>query len=479
MVRKFSVVMILLSAVLVASAVRSSPPFIVVTEAADRSTSVGVIVLQALPVDVSAAVRDAGLAQDAAPDAAPAEPPYLACRGLTLTSISSVWNLQFAEGCTHLQGDLIVREFVTQASEQQGLEQALRHVSKIDGNVIFADNEALTSLDALRSLQSVGGDMIVFNNPKLETVRGLSELTSVGGEFALNQLPALTTLEGLAGLKQTGFFAIAALPKLRVLTPLSLTRARGVIIRDCSELETLHGLNNLQDLVARLEIAHNARLTSLSGLDGLKAVEELRIRENKLLASLSGLEQLARVEGAFSLQDLPALVSAADLRSLNSVGGAITISDNPSLRSLSGFEQLAILSRDLSVSRNRNLTALRGLSALRNVEGSLTISGNPALGNLAGLDVLVRVGGWLSIEDNDALSSLEGAPSLTSVGRLQVSRNDALIRVSTLSGLRHADSVSVAYNPALSRCDVERLVSALDTDKRWISVEGNRDDDCP
>lgn len=49
---------ILLSAVLVPSEVRSSPPSIFVTDMADGSTSVGVVVLQALPVDVSAAVAD-------------------------------------------------------------------------------------------------------------------------------------------------------------------------------------------------------------------------------------------------------------------------------------------------------------------------------------------------------------------------------------------------------------------------------------
>lgn len=189
------------------------------------------------------------------------------------------------------------------------------------------------------------------------------------------------------------------------------TSVRGGLRVSSAELEDLSALSALRSVSGTLEIAGNAQLDDLAGLEQLRQVGSLAIHDNPELNDLGGLERLAQVR-------------------------AIVISDNDELSSLSG------------------------LSGVTRVE-QLVLDHN-GLYQTAGLSALTEVG-QLVIENNPRLNSLRGLSSLTHARSVEIRRNPRLCAFGMLPALRHVDvEITLSDNRGLSRPELHQLLGRID-----------------
>ncbi len=132
-------------------------------------------------------------------------------------------------------------------------------------------------------------------------------------------------------------------------------------------------------------------------------------------------------DGTDPITDLSALSN------MTAVNTRLLIQNNLSLTSLNGLESLITVGTNLDIVGN---TALSDLSALDNLE---SVNGNLVIGNITAQDLsfnsLQSVGGLLQLTNNDDLVDLTGFNSVTSLGALNISFNDALLDVSGLQNL--------------------------------------------
>jgi hypothetical protein len=162
----------------------------------------------------------------------------------------------------------------------------------------------------------------------------------------------------------------------------------------------------------------NTNLTSLDGLENINNIhDDLRISDNDALTSLSGLSNITNVSGSLQIEDNDALTSLSGLNNLTSVGGFLQIMFNNALTSLNGLENLNNI--HWNTAKNWNLL----------------IVGNRSLTDISTLSNITSLGGSLEIVNNDALTSLNGLENLTSGKALIIRENDILINLCALYNL--------------------------------------------
>jgi hypothetical protein len=221
-----------------------------------------------------------------------------------------------------------------------GLEQITEAES-----VSIDNNPALVSLAGLSGLKRIRGDLGIYRNAALPSFQGLT-IRDIEGGLVLGEQPLPRDLRGfeeLQGIQRTldlRALAITSLEALRNVTPGSGTLTDDIVLEDLPLLEnldgfpyvtTLHGglritrtglrdlraLSPLTILNGSLEIADNAGLGSLVGLDHVGDIGgDLAIRRNATLASLD-LDGVSEVRGSLHLHDnaaLPACVAEAFAR---------------------------------------------------------------------------------------------------------------------------------------------------------------------
>lgn len=151
----------------------------------------------------------------------------------------------------------------------------LDSIDTIDGDVIIAQNAALTSLGGLENIVSIGGTLNISANPLLPDLAGLEGLRAVDDLIYVANNENLLTLNGLNGLdsiKGENFVGGGS------LTP------RGLWILDNPKLVSLQGLENV-DFIRDILILNNLVLSDLSALDRhFPITGSLYISENPLLS---------------------------------------------------------------------------------------------------------------------------------------------------------------------------------------------------
>jgi len=187
---------------------------------------------------------------------------------------------------------------------------------------------------------------------------------------------------------------------------------------DITNQTSLERFENLEVVTGTLTIVGNTRLSSLDGLERLRAVKHLVVRENLSLTTLEGLSGLRHAR-------------------------SVTLEGNPRLENLNGLEGLEKLDR-LVVTKN-GIYCTRGLSGLTEA-GEVTIASNPRLLGLHGLKNLVSADS-VTIRNNPRLSAqsglLDGLRRVT--GRLEI-RGNAGLHTSEVNAVRErfAGPVTVA-----------------------------------
>lgn len=160
---------------------------------------------------------------------------------------------------------------------------------------------------------------------------------------------------------------------------------------------------NVGRITGRLEIHASPNLVSLTGLDGVTAIEGGLLIDETGLTNLEGLEDLTRA-GGLELYANPALESLAGLDSLDDVVGNLSVVDGASFVSLAGTGGLNSLEGALYL-ENTRVTDLSGLGPPTEI-GGLFLVNNPLLQSVDGLEALTQVDGDLVIRDNPLLTDL-------------------------------------------------------------------------
>jgi hypothetical protein len=172
---------------------------------------------------------------------------------------------------------------------------------------------------------------------------------------------------------------------------------------DITNRTSLEGFENLEVVTGTLTILGNTRLSSLDGLENLRAVKHLVISENVNLGDIEGLSGLRHaktvtITGNTRLENLHGLESIRRVDRLVVTKNGIFCTSG-----LGGLKEAG----DVVISNNPRLLSLRGLTNLTSVD-NVTISNNPRLSAESGLlDNLREVSGKLDIRSNVGLQASE------------------------------------------------------------------------
>ncbi len=331
----------------------------------------------------------------------------------------------------------------------------LAHCREITGS-LFVQGDDIVDLSPLRHLAKVDGDLILDSNPQLTSMSGLDSLTSVGQRLDISGNRALAVLDGFPSLETVGtdllvikndaLQKIDAFPSLRTAGSSVPWPYANFTVKDNVALSVLHGPGALTE-VGNLSIFGDA-LTSVTGFPSLTKVRDLAV-SGRALTELD----LSHVESAASLylKDLPSLRSLAGLRSLATLGD-LTILDNLGFTDLHGLEALTTMSGMLEI-ENSGLVTLDGLNNLTTV-WIVWVDRNSALRDLSALDGLETVTGYIVIQENSALAAIGSFNALTELsGTIAISGNNALTHLNGLHSLKQAGDVWLFNNPAMTKLD--------------------------
>lgn len=256
-----------------------------------------------------------------------------------------------------------------------------------------------------------------------------------------------------------------------------------------TKLANIDDLRALGEVSGNLKILDNLSLTDLRGLSKLRVVgDELSIAGNPTLHDLDGLQALTSVS-KIEVYSNPVLVNVDGLNGLTHVTAidpgdarvSIRISDG--LIDLSGLRNIEVIDGALVIERNPLLVTLDGLDNLTSVL-EINISSNDSLTSLESLSGLSSLEHGLNIWDNDTLTNLHGLENLSTVGEiLVISRNDSLLNLDALGSMSFTGDVfEIEDNTSLPTCEAQGLLDRL-LEEGWdggvtIRVEGNLPDEC-
>jgi hypothetical protein len=335
-------------------------------------------------------------------------------------------------------------------------------------------NSSPDQLSDLECAEVITGDLRIWED--VDSLASLSELVHVMGDLKISS-SRLESLTGLERLQEVG---------------------GSLEISSTHKLKSIEALASLQQVGGNLLLRSLHELRSLDGLGALSSIGgDLEITDLDVITDLSPFESLASIGGSFSLMgndkleaaDFGPEASTSGGDRYPSVGGTIYISTNPSLKKLVGFGSpprrlepcdLTALKgeSDVSVYANENLTEV-SLGGFWNL--CIEIVGNPRLSTVSTTS-FDTYGGSLELRALPQLSSVmfpdhmhtlwieaTGLETLE-VGSayvrcaLHIEGNSALHDISSLAReprSRLETRLHVVDNPALATCKVQALAEAL------------------
>ena len=129
----------------------------------------------------------------------------------------------------------------------------------------------------------------------------------------------------------------------------------------------------------------------LSGLADRRSIEgDFRIKNNPTLSSLREMTALETIGGTLDLRGNPRLTSLEGLENLRAVEEYVLIRYT-TLRNLRGLKSLGKVGKSLVIGTNE-LTSLDGLEHVSGTGENLTITLNPNLQSIQGLQAVTEIG---------------------------------------------------------------------------------------
>lgn len=303
-----------------------------------------------------------------------------------------------------------------------------------EGDLVISTMEQYNRFD----YEYVFGTLTIENLNSPDLLK-LNSLTDVGGLIIRNS--AMTSLNGLDNLKFIN---------------------KDLILENNQNLETICCLNKV-DQVGSLQIIDHPQLTSISGLSGIKTVNDtLRIRSAPQLGSLNGLQNLKTVNAPFNLNEI-GIQSLEGLESLEQIE-SLYFKRLESLTNATEWTQLQIILNDLEIIECTQLTTINtpnlrvlpsiflgsnpsltdvDFGAVSNDMDFVGIGGAPFLQSIRGLEYVIEIG-QLDLTELVSLQDLLGFSGLTTVrGNLQLNN---LASLTSLQGLDNLVSAAMDYS---------------------------------
>ena len=343
--------------------------------------------------------------------------------------ISSQADIDALEGCTEINGDLI-----------------------IDGNNITDGPETITDLSPLNDLTNITGDISINFLPEVTALPTFESLTQLNGSYSVQNLALVEALPNFPNQAIiNGNLLFGNLPLVEEL-PAGLANVTtlngGYIISGLPLITTLPNLPNQAVMNGNVQFGNLPLITSLpAGLNLLTEVNPgLDVEENPIN------------EGTLSLFQLPETVTLPNFTNLETV-------TNLSLNQLPqsvfpSFDNLTTIRRNFNLIGNQNITDFTGFSnILSDAEGlTISIQANPSLEIIDAFDgipsvrqillanntSLLEINGFDALEDTERLAiafdnnnaALEGFENITKIGWLQLLASN-LTSVDFLPNLEH------------------------------------------
>ncbi|MBW8244320.1 fibronectin type III domain-containing protein [Muricauda oceani] len=260
-----------------------------------------------------------------------------------LTSIEALGSLKKITGYSDMENvnyPAVLRVYL--CSKLKNLE-SLHNIQEVD-YLIIESNRELTSIYGLQGIINVAKDVTIKSNGKLKSLNGLNQLTSIGGNFYLSN-KGLESLDGLENLETIGqkfsiegnneLVSISAIENLNFVdelflsTNLKLASIEGINLDIVQTKLTIGYSGKFTDLsgisaentTASIAVVHCYNLTSLKGLESLIMANEIEIWDNPVLESLSGLNGLRTIQDRVYIDDNGVLANFCDLDGLINMGG--------------------------------------------------------------------------------------------------------------------------------------------------------------
>ncbi len=184
----------------------------------------------------------------------------------------------------------------------------------------------VTDLAPLAGIQALSG-LSLQACPELTSLDGLGNLSGLDG-LTITDAHKLTDISGIAHFKRIGALSLADVPELTSLEALEGVELANVKLSGMPQLSDLSPLSETVATIDYLFLYDLAGLKSIQPLRGLTQVQDLSLIATGL-ESLDGLQDLEQVELALYVEENPALT---DLRVLEGLtGGSIFVVGNTSL----------------------------------------------------------------------------------------------------------------------------------------------------
>ncbi|MBL4663130.1 MAG: hypothetical protein JKY22_06150 [Flavobacteriaceae bacterium] len=302
---------------------------------------------------------------------------------------------------------------------------ALQNVSNFATTLNVFGNNSLSNLVDLGIAPSA--DLIHISNCDTENFDFLSNLETLEN-LILKDIGNLNAhgLSGFANLTSLNRFDIKNVRGIQDLLGfgnLTSIATNGLVIKDCPDLISLDGLENLISINDdAIQLENLESLQSISALSNLTGnLSMIRLINLNSLTSLEGLNGIESTRGAVQLNHLNSLTNLQGLNSLREALGGFALNNMDNFITTDGldsFETVAtgydyfhlIPSGYFGLFNLPKFNSFQGLNNLSFI-GELYIINCPSLANLDGLENVHEsfdFGAWITIGDNTLLSDFCG-----------------------------------------------------------------------
>ena len=280
-------------------------------------------------------------------------------------NLTDITNLTPLSTISYIRGNLTVTR--TACQNLDGLENIRDHW--IFTEIKIVDNQELLNVDGLSGFVSPYYIYINFNS-NLQNIEGLSNITGTTKECAISANASLENIRGLRNLRNTPKVEISQNNKITDLSGLEslVSVVEGVYILQNELLESAQGLNNLRTGGAVI-FDRNPNLKSIVDLRSLESVQSFEITQSPLLQSLQGLENLNEVTLALRFSGNKALTSLEGIEQVQFKNNSrdyyyFAIVDSPLITNLDPLVNYSMASGNININENTNLIDLCGITKL-------------------------------------------------------------------------------------------------------------------
>jgi hypothetical protein len=271
----------------------------------------------------------------------------------------------------------------------------------------ISNNPRLEIIDGFSGFNLYENELIIKENISLTSIIGFQNLEYSNGIISIWDNPLLNNLVGFENLKTIMNLSLGGL-NIIDLTPFSLLDSINYLELSCpNPAFSFDGLENLVSL-GQLHLS-DIVITDFSPLQSIIELNSLTIDNCSNIDNLLFLSQINYLSGNITISNNPGLLNLNGLHNIDSIIGYLNVSNN-ALQTLSAFNNIISVGNNLTINTNPNLVDFDGFGKLNHIGGNLTINGNQNLENLDSLNHTIEVLEYVTFQNNPKLANCNIIP---------------------------------------------------------------------